>query len=179
MSQAGAPLVVFRPWGPDSSPSDLGPEADAGSSGWLVGPAGGLVSVQELELSIPAGALAAEVEITVLRQEMTTVGDIVALSGDLFGDPDFCVLQIRAGTNEGLPSPGSSTLTRIGGIGGEFQVDSFFDIEYTIAFVGCPGSALEGFDGITHETDRFEVCPGAVPVEGTTWGKIKLLLGCN
>jgi hypothetical protein len=67
------------------------------------------------------------------------------LAGQIFGDPDFCVLNIRAGDQFGLPSPGGSTLTDNGN--GTFSVDSFFDVSYEIDYQGCPGSALEGFGG--------------------------------
>jgi hypothetical protein len=73
--------------------------------------------------------------------------EIVALDLQLFGDPDFDVLRIRAGSAFGLPSPGETTLTRTAT--GDYAVDSFFDIVYEIDFVGAPGSILEGFGGTT------------------------------
>jgi hypothetical protein len=102
--------------------------------------------------------------------------DIASLSGELFGDPDFCVLRIKAGAAAALaPSIGQTTLTRIGIVGTDFVVDSFFDIQYTIEFEGCPGSTLEGMSGITENTHRFQLCDAPVPVEETTWGAIKVL----
>jgi len=72
--------------------------------------------------------------------------EMVALQGALFGDPDFCTLNIRAGSDFGLPpSLGHTTLTSLGG--NNWSVDSFFDIVYEIDFQGCPGSALEGYGG--------------------------------
>jgi len=65
--------------------------------------------------------------------------------GQIFGDPDFCTLRLRAGDQLGLPSPGLSVLNDDGN--GTFSVDSFFDVTYEIDFVGCPGSILEGFGG--------------------------------
>ncbi|MCK4412508.1 MAG: T9SS type A sorting domain-containing protein [Candidatus Eisenbacteria sp.] len=73
--------------------------------------------------------------------------DLYRLTGELFGDPDFCVLRIVAGSDYGLPGPGETTLTQLPS--GDFAVDSFFDITYQIEFLGCPGSPLEGFAGIT------------------------------
>ncbi len=73
-------------------------------------------------------------------------------SMSIFGDPDFDILVIRSGRNFGLPSPGHSTLTRLGPPGSDFQVDSFFDIFYEIDFQGAPGSVLEGFAGTTQDT---------------------------
>ena len=79
----------------------------------------------------------------------TLTTDMVRLEGALFGDPDFCVLRLSGGSSLGLPSPGHTTLTRLGPPGSDFQVDSFFDIEYRIEFQGCPGSVLDSFGGTT------------------------------
>lgn len=76
--------------------------------------------------------------------------DMVRLHGELFGDPDFCLLRVRGGTDFGLPSPGHTTLTRLPG--GDWHVDSFFDITYEIEFQGCPGGPLDGFAGVTTAT---------------------------
>ena len=65
--------------------------------------------------------------------------DMFAMQGQIVGDPDFDLLRITAGDNFGLPSPGHTTLTRLSG--GDFNVDSFFDITYRIDFVGAPGGA--------------------------------------
>jgi len=84
--------------------------------------------------------------------------DMYGMSGELFGDPDFCVLRVNAGTSQGLPSPGQTTLTDLGG--GLYSVDSFFDVTYQIEFEGCPGSPLEGYAGTTTATIRIltEAC---------------------
>jgi len=71
------------------------------------------------------------------------------------GDPDFDLLRIVAGTDFGLPSPGHTTLTRLGPSGSPFHVDSFFDINYRIDFVGRPGGALGGMSGSTTGTIRM------------------------
>lgn len=82
--------------------------------------------------------------------------EMVQLSGAIPpGDPDFDILQITAGSFHGLPSPGHTTLTDNGG--GNWSVDSFFDIEYTIDFQGQPGSAIEGFSGTTQGTITMAV----------------------
>ena len=81
--------------------------------------------------------------------------EMVQLQGAIFGDPDFDILAIRAGRNFGLPSPGHTTLTRLGPPGSDFQVDSFFDIFYEIDFQGAPGSILEGFAGTTQDIARI------------------------
>ncbi len=74
----------------------------------------------------------------------------------LFGDPDFDTLTLRAGTGYGLPSPGSTTLTRLGGIGTDFEVDSFFDVTYEIDFIGAPGSFIAGLSGTTVDVARIQ-----------------------
>jgi len=75
--------------------------------------------------------------------------DWFSLQGQLFGDPDFDFLQIHGGSTFGLPSPGQTTLTRLGPPGSSFNVDSFFDVEYTITFQGAPGGYLDGLSGTT------------------------------
>ncbi len=69
------------------------------------------------------------------------------------GDPDFDLLRITAGTNYGMPSPGHTTLTQLPE--GDWAVDSFFDIEYRIDFIGQPGSQLSGMSGSTTATIRM------------------------
>ena len=78
--------------------------------------------------------------------------DIFHLKGQIFGDPDFSQLSIRAGTSHAMPSPGHTTLTDLGD--GTFRIDSFFDIEYEIEFVGAPGGQLDGMNGATTGTTR-------------------------
>ncbi len=92
--------------------------------------------------------------------------DMAQLQGQIVGDPDFDLLRITAGTNFGLPSPGHTTLTRLGPPGSNWNVDSFFDITYRIDFVGHPGGPLSGRSGSTTGTARF-IVGGAVPEPGT------------
>ena len=88
--------------------------------------------------------------------------ELVMMAAQNFGDPDFCVLELEAGLNFGLPSPGQTVLTQLPG--GDFNVDSFFDITYRIDFQGCPGSLLDGLAGSTTGTDRFQM--GGPPALG-------------
>jgi len=81
------------------------------------------------------------------------------------GDPDFDLLRITGGTDFGLPSPGHTTLTHLGG--NQWAVDSFFDITYRIDFVGAPGGPLAGMSGSTTGTIRMSTggptCVGTCP----------------
>lgn len=79
--------------------------------------------------------------------------------GQVTGDPDFDLLRITAGNDFGLPSPGHTTLRQLPG--GNWAVDSFFDITYRIDFVGAPGGALAGRSGSTTGTVR--VSTGGIP----------------
>ncbi len=80
--------------------------------------------------------------------------DYFQLFGQITGDPDFDLLRITGGTNFGLPSPGHTTLTQLPG--GNWAVDSFFDITYRIDFVGAPGGALAGMSGSTVGTIHID-----------------------
>lgn len=101
--------------------------------------------------------------------------DVAALSGAIIGDPDFDSLAIEAGTSFALPSPGQTTLTRLGDAGADFSVDSFFDLSYRIDFSGAPGSALEGLSGSTLGTDRFELGASSVATEASSFSTLKSL----
>ncbi|MFQ5589878.1 MAG: dockerin type I domain-containing protein [Phycisphaerae bacterium] len=121
--------------------------------------------------NITLGGVAVEVH-TAPRTPGDAVQDfdtqMYSMEGMLFGDPDFDQLHIVAGSSFGLPSPGHTTLTRLGPPGGDFQVDSFFDITYRIDFIGAPGSLLDGMSGSTTGTIRMETggqpsCVGTCP----------------
>lgn len=72
-------------------------------------------------------------------------------------DPDFDLLRVTAGTDFGMPSPGHTTLTQLGG--GNWAVDSFFDITYRIDFIGRPGGSLAGMSGSSTHEVRLEIVP--------------------
>ncbi|NOS99275.1 MAG: hypothetical protein HOP29_01455 [Phycisphaerales bacterium] len=83
--------------------------------------------------------------------------DMFLLQGQIMGDPDFDLLRITAGSGFGMPSPGHTTLVRQGPPGSGFAVDSFFDIEYRIDFIGRPGGQLGGMSGSTTGTIRMAI----------------------
>jgi hypothetical protein len=83
--------------------------------------------------------------------------DMFQMQGQITGDPDFDLLRVTAGTGFGMPSPGSTTLTRLGPPGSSWNVDSFFDITYRIDFVGRAGGQLSGMSGSTTGMARFVV----------------------
>ncbi len=98
--------------------------------------------------------------------------DMFSMAGEILGDPDFTMLRIMAGTAHGLPSPGHTTLTRLGPPGSDFNVDSFFDVAYRIEFQGAPGSVLEGFGGTTTGTARFQL---GMPVPEPATGNLAVV----
>lgn len=90
------------------------------------------------------------------------------------GDPDFDLLRVTAGAGFGMPSPGQTTLSQVAG--GNWNVDSFFDITYRIDFVGHPGGPFSEMFGSTTGTCRIQ-CGTSDPVldEPETWGAVKSL----
>jgi hypothetical protein len=80
--------------------------------------------------------------------------DLLELFGQIpIGDPDFDLLRIVGGTSFGLPSPGYTNLTSAGG--GNWNIDSFFDIAYRIDFIGRPLGPFGGMSGSTTDRQRF------------------------
>lgn len=113
-------------------------------------------------LFIPVAADVHDAPRVAFAPVQTFATEMFTLQGQIFGDPDFDTLSIVAGGGFGLPSPGSTTLTQSGP---QWQVDSFFDIEYRIDFVGAPGSVLEGMSGSTTRTVRLSLPePGSLTV---------------
>lgn len=123
---------------------------------WLMQGTGGLSGFNR-NINLPI-----ELEIHAAPRSLTPVQsfdtDLFRLFGQIIGDPDFDLLRITAGTDFGLPSPGYTTLTLLPG--GQWAVDSFFDITYRIDFVGAPGGALAGRSGSTVGTVRISTGTG-------------------
>jgi hypothetical protein len=70
---------------------------------------------------------------------------------------------ILGGSDLAGPSPGHVDLTPVAG--GKFQVDSFFDVSYSITYSGCVGGLLEGLDGTTDvESVHMEAVSNSDPV---------------
>lgn len=95
--------------------------------------------------------------------------DMFMLDGQLPPiDPDFDLLHITAGTGLGMPSPGHTTLTQLPG--GDWAVDSFFDVFYEIEWRGRPGGPLGGMSGSTTGTIRMStgVTAGCPPIPAGT-----------
>ncbi|MDZ4656829.1 MAG: PEP-CTERM sorting domain-containing protein [Bythopirellula sp.] len=76
------------------------------------------------------------------------------------GDPDFDLLRLVAGNDFGLPSPGQTKLTQVGP---NWNVESFFDIQYRIDFVGRPGGPFGGMSGSSTAISRFQIGMPIVP----------------
>jgi hypothetical protein len=90
--------------------------------------------------------------------------EFVALQGQIVGDPDFDLLRVTAGSFFGLPpSTGRTVLTQLPG--GNWNVDSFFDITYRIDFIGHSPGPFGGMSGSTTGTIRMQV--GTIPEPAT------------
>jgi PEP-CTERM motif len=81
-----------------------------------------------------------------------------------FGDPDFDLLRLVAGSNFGLPSPGQTTLTQVGP---NWNVESYHDVQYRIDFVGHAGGPFGGMSGSTTAISRFQIGQPIVPEPAT------------
>jgi hypothetical protein len=82
--------------------------------------------------------------------------DMFRMFGQTLSDPDFDLLRFVAGTDFGLPSPGSTTLTQNGG---NWDVFSYYDLTYRIDFVGKPGGPFSGMSGSSTNTVRISIVP--------------------
>lgn len=91
---------------------------------------------------------------------------IFAMHGQISGDPDFNQLSFYAGANFGLPGPGHTTLTRLLP-GGNWNVDSFFDMTFRIDFFGTSFGVLHGQSGSQIRTAHLQI---GVPA-GATWNE--------
>ena len=89
-------------------------------------------------------------------QEFNT--ELHSLQANLTGDSDFESLEIVAGSANGLPSPGKTTLVDQGD--GTFSVDSSFDVSYRITFKGAKGGSFEGQEGTVEDKVTMTAYPG-------------------
>ncbi len=87
--------------------------------------------------------------------------ELFSLQGQIGGDPDFDLLKVTAGTPWGLPSPGHTTLTRQGS---NWNLDSFYDVNYRVEYVGAPGGALPGQSGNQVRQQHIQI---GQPLTGT------------
>ena len=84
--------------------------------------------------------------------EMRALQAEAILPGPLMPDALFELFELRAGADFGLPSPGQTTLVEITPPGPgpvEYLIDSQFDVNYEITFIGAQGAPLEGMAGST------------------------------
>jgi len=88
--------------------------------------------------------------------------DLLVMQGLVLpGDPDFDLLRITAGTSFGMPSNGQTTLTQLPG--GNWNVDSFFDVTYRIDFVGKAGGTFGGMSGSTNGMVDLQLGEAVIP----------------
>jgi len=91
-------------------------------------------------------------------QPFTT--DMFRLFGTILpsdNDPDFELLRFTAGSDFGLPSSGHTTLTQSGG---DWTVDSFFDVTLRVDIVGRQGGPLANVNRSDTYTVRFRTGAG-------------------
>lgn len=88
------------------------------------------------------------------------------------GDFHFSHLDVAIGDGLGFPSPGHTDLDELPG--GEFNVDSFFDITYRINFTGAPGGELAGLSGTTIGTSHISLGEPYTATAGSNWSLVKV-----
>lgn len=102
--------------------------------------------------------------------------EIASIVGTFGDDPDFCTLNVSGGSALGQFSPGTITLTRIGGPGTDFTVDGLFDVRCQITYATCPESVIAGLAAT--ESARFDWMQNCiVPDDGT--GTADLPIDCT
>jgi len=135
----------------------------AGSIGSFVSPLSGNASFEVHAAPRTPGTTPQSFDTTLFR-----------LQGQLpVGDPDFDLLRITAGTDFGLPSPGHTKLTQLPG--GNWAVDSFFDITYRIDFIGRDDGPFSGMSGSTTDTVRVQATPEPATLSLLALGGLALL----
>jgi hypothetical protein len=124
------------------------------STGDLVLSGTGALQGWSRTLAVPLSVEVAAAPRTPGAQVQTFQTDMQRIQGSIgTGDPDFTTFEIVGGTANGFPSQGSTTLTRQAD--GSFNVDSSFDVGYSIRFIGAPGSKLAGYGGTTEGTVKM------------------------
>jgi hypothetical protein len=112
----------------------------------------GALSFLDCTLTMPGVAVVVESDPTQVGQDVQEFdANMRSMSGQLIDETDcnvFADLQLLAGTDHELPSPGHTRLVRRPD--GTFDVDSHFDVRNTITFIGK--NALAGFGGSTTTT---------------------------
>lgn len=102
--------------------------------------------------------------------------DMVRIEGGITNDPDFEYFKITAGTGDGLPSPGHTTLYQQKD--GSWLVDSNFQIQYQIQYKGAAGGKLDGVEDVATGTITMTAVPAdpnmeAIAKGGTTQAPAK------
>jgi hypothetical protein len=104
-------------------------------------------------VTVPLAVQVATAPRTAGASVQTFATNMERISGAISGDPDFALFQVNGGTASGFSSPGSTTLTRLGS--GAFNVNSVFNVGYTITFKGASGGHLAGYEGTTKGTVKM------------------------
>jgi len=94
------------------------------------------------------------------------------VSGDVSGDPDFDLLELRAGSAFGYSSPGVMELFSRAGV--DWRAEERLDLGYSLGFIGAPGSILEGLSGTTTSRAGLEVGTNACIAPDSGIGTVEL-----
>lgn len=116
----------------------------------------GALSGWNRTVTVPLGVQVASGKRTLGAPTQTFPTNMELIQGSIpSGDPDFAAFDVVGGTANGFSSPGSTTLTRQSN--GSFQVNSQFNVGYSIHFIGASGGKLAGYEGTTEGTVNMAV----------------------
>ena len=133
----------------------------------------GTLGLYSKAITVPVNASFDVAPAMYLNPHQGRASELQTLFGQISGDPDFALLRVISGTSFGLPSYGHTSLTH--DVGGEWRVDSFFDITYRVDFVGEITGPLAGLSGSFVGTIRCqmgEMREGNCPAPDNGFGTI-------
>ncbi len=105
-----------------------------------------VVEVEDVPVEVHTSEAQPDADVQEIETEMK------AVEGEVVGDPNFALLHITAGAEFGQPSFGHTRLIKLTPPGADiigYKVESYFEVHYTITYIGAEGSPFEGLSGVS------------------------------